>query len=433
MALSLAICGVTCAGIILSVLFLPQFKLKGINISTYCLCAAAGAACELAFGCVPIKTVFAELSANSAVNPIKILILFICMTVLSVFLDEAGFFGWLASVTLSHAGSSQKKLLFLLFVTVSALTVFTSNDIVILTFTPFICRFAEFARIDPVPYLVSEFVAANTWSMALIIGNPTNIYVASSAGIDFVGYFKVMALPAVAAGITAYAVLHLIFRRRLAQKIMPAPVKAELGDKFSAVSGGAILASCTLIMAVGSYLGMEMWLTAFASAALLCAVSLISALFRRRRPKELIGCVKRAPFVLAPFVLSMFIIVLALKQNGFITLAAEAFGSDAPVLKYGVASFLTSNFTNNIPMSVLFSPIVDSAPQAARLPAAYGTVIGSNIGALLTPVGALAGIMWMSLLKKYGVKFSFAKFAEYGAATSIPVLSAALAVLSFTV
>lgn len=58
---------------------------------------------------------------------------------------------------------------------VAILTIFTSNDIVILTFTPFICYFSKNAKINPIPYLVAEF-AATTYSMMLIIGNPTNIY-----------------------------------------------------------------------------------------------------------------------------------------------------------------------------------------------------------------------------------------------------------------
>gem|GEM_PF-5222680 len=41
--------------------------------------------------------------------------------------------------------------------------------------------------------------------------------------------------------------------------------------------------------------------------------------------------------------------------------------------------------------------------------------------------------MWMSLLKQYDVRFTFARFVEYGAATSLPVLSAALLTLSATI
>lgn len=88
------------------------------------------------------------------------------------------------------AGASQKKLFFLLYIVTSVLTVFTSNDVIILTFTPFICYFAKNCEIDPVPYIVTEFVAANTWSMLFIIGNPTNIYLATTYGVGFAEYLK---------------------------------------------------------------------------------------------------------------------------------------------------------------------------------------------------------------------------------------------------
>ena len=53
-------------------------------------------------------------------------------------------------------------------------------------------------------------------------------------------------------------------------------------------------------------------------------------------------------------------------------------------------------------------------------------MVGSNIGAYLTPVGALAGIMWSSILRRFGVHFSFRKFLLYGAAVALPTLAAAL-------
>ena len=53
------------------------------------------------------------------------------------------------------------------------------------TITGFLIVFCKNAKISPLPYLVSEFCAANTWSMMFVIGNPTNIYIASSFNIDF--------------------------------------------------------------------------------------------------------------------------------------------------------------------------------------------------------------------------------------------------------
>ena len=64
-------------------------------------------------------------------------------------------------------------------------------------------------------------------------------------------------------------------------------------------------------------------------------------------------------------------------------------------------------------MSVLFASILTDVNNHQLL-AIYATIIGSNIGAYLTPIGALAGIMWMSLLKKYDIKFTFFDFMKYG-------------------
>ena len=85
---------------------------------------------------------------------------------------------------------------------------------------------------------------------------------------------------------------------------------------------------------------------------------------------------------------------------------------------------------NNIPMSVLFSSIVD-VNSLNGLKALYSVIIGSNIGAFLTPVGALAGIMFTNLTSKYEVNYSFASFIKYGLIISIPTLSISLLVLSF--
>ena len=129
------------------------------------------------------------------------------MSILSLFLDELGFFRYLANVTLKNSKASQLKLFIYLYITVSVLTVFTSNDVIILSFTPFICYFSKRAKINPIPYLAAEFIAANTWSMALVVGNPTNIYLATAYGINFIDYVKIMIIPTILAGITAFVIL----------------------------------------------------------------------------------------------------------------------------------------------------------------------------------------------------------------------------------
>ncbi|MEG2084624.1 MAG: ArsB/NhaD family transporter, partial [Clostridia bacterium] len=199
---------------ILAILFKPQICIKNIKISTYWIVTLLGAMLLVAFGAIDFGTIFKNLTASTAINPLKILTLFISMSMLSIFLDEVGFFSYLANVVLKKAKTSQTTLFLLLYALVSVLTVFTSNDIIILTFTPFICYFTKNAKINPIPYLVTEFVSANTWSMALIIGNPTNIYLATASNITFINYFTTMIVPTIFGGVTSFSLLYLLFRKQ---------------------------------------------------------------------------------------------------------------------------------------------------------------------------------------------------------------------------
>lgn len=185
MTLTLIITLATSGLLIASCLFLPRIKIKNLSISTYWIAALLGAVALFATGRISPAEFLDGISASGGMNPLKILVLFVSMTVLSVFLDEVGFFQWLANEALKKGGNSQIKLFTVLFLAVGLLTVFTSNDVVVLTFTPFICHFCKRAKISPVPYLIAEFVAANSFSMALIIGNPTNIYLGASADLTF--------------------------------------------------------------------------------------------------------------------------------------------------------------------------------------------------------------------------------------------------------
>ncbi len=429
---SVLICAVTCIAMIASVLFFPKLKLGKLTLSTYWLITLLGAGILLACGQADLPALFGTLVADTAVNPLKILVLFLCMSILSVFLDELGFFGDLARAALKHAKSGQKKLFVVLYLTVSALTVFTSNDIIILSFTPFICYFAKNAKIDPTPYLAAEFVAANTWSLALIIGNPTNIYLATSYGLGFLDYLKYSLLPTLCAGIVSFAALYLLFRKKLSAPVAHEPMPAEPRDKLLLGGGIFHLAACTVLLAVGSYLNLEMWLISLFALLSLCAFNLVVCACRRRAPRELGQCLLHAPYALVPFALSMFVMIVVLAQHGVTGVIADALGEGAPVWKYGAVSFLASNLMNNIPMSVLFSSVLQSASEAVALPAMLATVIGSNLGALFTPIGALAGIMWSSMLNEHGIKFGYLSFLKIGVTVALPALAAALGGLSLS-
>ncbi len=431
MQLTLIIALATCLAMILLILIKPSLKIGKKNYSTYWMVAIMGAIVLLCTKCISPREVLNGLTNNSSINPLKILVLFISMTVLSIFLDEMGLFRYLANQALKRAKSSQYSLFTILYIIVSILTMFTSNDIVILTITPFICYFAKNAKINPIPYLVAEFIAANTWSMIFIIGNPTNIYLATSAGITFLEYFKIMALPTICGGLVSYLLLLALFHKQLKKPLQSEFENVTIKNKPLLIVGIICLSLCTLALAISNYIGLEMYLISLSFATIVLLISLIYYLVKKQKPTVTIDTIKKAPWSVIPFIIGMFTLVLSLNKYDVTKMIQIAFGTDYAIFKYGISSFVMCNLINNIPMSVFYSSVVSYLDAPFLLRGTYAAIIGSNLGAYLTPIGSLAGIMWMGLVKNRDVKFSFIDFVKYNGPISIAVLLASLGSLYF--
>ena len=419
---------VTVIAMAITVLFKPYVKVGKKKLGFYWIMCLIGALTLIATGSISLDSVFKGITANTSVNPLKILTLFLAMTLISVYLGDAGFFDYIASTVFVKSKGGNLKLFIALYAIVSILTIFTSNDIIILTFTPPICIFCKKAGISPLPFLVGEFVAANTWSMMLIVGNPTNIYLAQSAGIGFFEYFSVMVLPTLVGGTIGFLTLLLVFRKSLFS-----PLKTEVApfDKTTISATKQIqkkplifalvhLILCIVMLAVSDFIGVEMWIICLILALSLSLFDLIYDLIAIHSISPVLRAIKKEPYELIPFVLSMFVIVLSLKECGFTDILANALVSNTNTdgISFGFLTALCSNLFNNIPSSVLMEKIISGSSPIAI----YGAIIGSNIGAFITPVGALAGIMWNKILGKYKVKLPFKKFILYGSAVAIPTL-----------
>ena len=115
MTFTLILCGATCLFMILSIFLYPTVKVGKLHLDSYVLAALTGALVLLCSGRVSFGHILEKMTENSAVNPLKILCLFLSMTFLSVFLDELGFFSFLAVKALEKSGTNQKKLFFYLY------------------------------------------------------------------------------------------------------------------------------------------------------------------------------------------------------------------------------------------------------------------------------------------------------------------------------
>lgn len=407
---------------ILLIIFFPKISIRGKEFQTFYIPPLLGAIIIISANFVDIQTLYNSLTNSSSINPLKILILFISMTLLSVVLDELGLFKYLANATLKKTKHNQHNIFISLYILTSILTIFTSNDVIILTFTPFIIFFSKNAKINPIPYLVEEFITANTWSMMLLIGNPTNIYLATANDISFFDYLKTMAFPTALGSIVAIGLLYLIFYKKLNTKTEPLIENARIIDKVSLCVSLGLFIICIILLAISSYINLEMYLICGFSALAIIIYLLIRSIFKKETFFIFKNSIKRIPYTLIPFLLSMFVLVLSLDKYGVVSNLSNLLNNDFPILTYGLSSMLTCNLINNIPMSVLFNEIIKGVSEENCLKATYATIIGSNIGAFITPLGALAGIMWMGSLKTYNVKYSFLDFIKYGVIVGIPTI-----------
>lgn len=381
----------------------------------------------IAFRQISFKEIYESLFNNPLISPIKILILFFTMTFLSIVCDCLGFFNYIAYKAVRIAGNNQYVLFTILYALICLVTIFTSNDIIILTFTPFIIYFSKRSGINPIPYLIMEFSAANTASMMLVVGNPTNILLSLSNNISFMEYLKNMWLITIIAIICLYILLIIIFHKSLNTGILiNLSEEAPKLNKIPVIISLLHLLLSTILLAISNYIDLEMYLiTLTLSISLLLFLS-IYIIITKKEKNILHQSFKRLPYALIPFLISMFILVEAININGYTEKLSKLLTNGCDSYSYGITSYLFCNGMNNIPMSVLFSNVLSYNSTADAI---YATIIGSNLGAYLTPLGALAGIMWLNILKAYNIDFKFKDFIKYGIITSMPILLISISIL----
>jgi len=147
---------------------------------------------------------------------------------------------------------------------------------------------------------------------------------------------------------------------------------------------------------------------------------------------------RQIPWKILPFVTIFFILIAGLKNNGLIDnlavfLSQHSGTPGKSIITNGSIGFLLANFINNQPMAIFYSNIFVSEgmkiSDAALRGGAYAVVAASNLGANLTLIGALAGLMWKKILNTKGLEISYAKFFKTGMSITITVFALTLLAL----
>ncbi|MBC3414346.1 arsenical efflux pump membrane protein ArsB, partial [Pseudomonas sp. SWRI51] len=285
-------------------LILVIWQPKGLGVGWS---AALGALIALAAGAVSlhdIPTVWAIVWNATAT--------FIAVIIISLLLDEAGFFEWAALHVARWANGSGYRLFAFCVLLGAAVSALFANDGAALILTPIVMSMLLALRFRPAATLAFVMAAgfiADTASLPLVVSNLVNIVSADYFRMGFSEYASVMVPVNFASVAATLLVLFLFFRRDIPRQYTVAALKTPseaIHDRATFNVGGWVL----LLLLIGLFalepLGIPISAVAAACAAILFAVAARGHRISTRR------VLREAPWQVVIFSLGMYLVVYGL-------------------------------------------------------------------------------------------------------------------------
>lgn len=363
---------------------------------------------------------------------------FVAVIVISLVLDEAGFFEWAALHFARWGGGNGARLFAFIVLLGAAVAALFANDGAALILTPIVMAMLVALGFSPATTLAFVMAAgfiADTASLPLVVSNLVNIVSADFFGLGFNEYAAVMVPVNLASVAASLVVLYLYFRRDLPAtydlRQLKAPA-AAIRDRATFRAGWVVLA----LLLVGFFglepLGIPVSAVAAVGAAILLWVAARGHVISTRK------VLKEAPWQIVVFSLGMYLVVYGLRNAGLTAYLASLLDRFAQGGVWGAAmgtGFLTaalSSVMNNMPTVLVGALSIEqsSATGVVREAMVYANVIGCDLGPKITPIGSLATLLWLHVLARKGTTIAWGYYFRVGIVLTVPVLAVTLAALA---
>ena len=363
---------------------------------------------------------------------------FIAVIIISLLLDESGFFEW-AALHVSRWGNGRGRLLFTWIVLLgAAVAALFANDGAALILTPIVIAMLlalGFSQGTTLAFVMAAGFIADTASLPLIVSNLVNIVSADFFGLGFTQYASVM-IPVDAAAIAATLImLHLFFRRDIPAtydvSLLKTPASA-IKDPATFRAGWIVL----LLLLVGFFvlepLGIPVSAIAAAGAAVLFVVA------KRGHAINTGKVLRGAPWQIVIFSLGMYLVVYGLRNAGLTEYLSgvlnllEDKGLWAATFGTGFLTAFLSSVMNNMPTVLIGALSIDGSTATGVVKEAmiYANVIGCDLGPKITPIGSLATLLWLHVLAQKNITITWGYYFRTGIIMTLPVLFITLAALA---
>ena len=363
---------------------------------------------------------------------------FIAVIIISLLLDESGFFEW-AALHVSRWGNGRGRLLFTWIVLLgAAVAALFANDGAALILTPIVIAMLlalGFSQGTTLAFVMAAGFIADTASLPLIVSNLVNIVSADFFDLGFTQYASVM-IPVDAAAIAATLImLHLFFRRDIPAtydvSLLKTPASV-IKDAATFRAGWIVL----LLLLVGFFVLEPLGIPVSAIAAAGAAVLFIVA--KRGYGINTGKVLRSAPWQIVIFSLGMYLVVYGLRNaglteylSGVLNLLAEK-GLWAATFGTGFLTAFLSSVMNNMPTVLIGALSIDGSTATGVVKEAmiYANVIGCDLGPKITPIGSLATLLWLHVLAQKNITITWGYYFRTGIIMTLPVLFVTLAALA---
>lgn len=363
---------------------------------------------------------------------------FIAVIIISLLLDEAGFFEWAALHVARWGRGSGIRLFALIILLGAAVAALFANDGAALILTPIVMAMLMamgFSAAATLAFVMAAGFIADTASLPLVVSNLVNIVSADYFSIGFTDYAAIMMPVNLVSVVASLCVLVMFFKRYIPAAYslthLSEPLKA-IKDPVTFKAGWVVL----ILLMIG-FFGLEP-LGVPVSAVAAMAAALLLAVAARGKVISLNKVLRGAPWHIVVFSLGMYLVVYGLRNAGltdYIALLLNTFaegGIWGAAIGTGVLSALLSSVMNNMPtvLTTALSIEASTATGAVKEAMVYANVIGSDLGPKFTPIGSLATLLWLHVLAKKGTTISWGYYFKVGVVLTTPVLLITLVALA---
>ncbi|HTM77606.1 MAG TPA: arsenic transporter [Devosia sp.] len=368
---------------------------------------------------------------------------FVALIVISLMLDEAGFFAW-AALHVARWGNGRGRLLFPMIVILGAvIAAIFANDGAALLLTPIVIAILlrlEFSPKAALAFIIATGFVADTASLPLIISNLVNIVTANYFSIGFGRYAAVMVPVDLVSLAVVLVVLWVAFRRHIPKRYPMANLELPRSAIRDALVFRAAFPLLTVLLVtyfVAAPFGVPVSLITGAAALVLMAIAGRWWKHGRDAVVSVTQVMRHAPWQIVLFSLGMYVVVYGLGNAGLTAYGADALhwlarrGDFVATIGTGFLAAVVASVMNNMPSTLISALAIDHAqmPATTRELMIYASVIGNDLGPKFTPVGSLATLLWLHVLARRGYQITWGQYMKIGLLITPPVLLAALVAL----